>query len=120
PFIGVHVWALGAGWWYAWGLTHAGDEFAYRSFLMENLLMFVGAEKGGGHQHGFFYYFQYLPGHGAPWVLYLPAAVALAARLRAWRDERFLVPALQVGVLFLFFSIASGKRGDYLLPLMPG
>jgi 4-amino-4-deoxy-L-arabinose transferase-like glycosyltransferase len=121
PVPGVIFYVLGAGWWYVNGLLDPlGKEFAHTSFMMENIEMFLGAKTGGGHQHGFFYLFQYLPAHGAPWILYLPATIALAARRHAWRDERFLLPALHLGVLFLFFSIASGKRGDYLLPLMPG
>jgi 4-amino-4-deoxy-L-arabinose transferase-like glycosyltransferase len=83
---------------------------------MENVLMFVGAKSGGGHVHHTLYYFKYLPMHLAPWTLYAPGALFLAAKRREPRDSFLLCWA---GALFVFFSLSRGKRGDYLLPLMP-
>lgn len=111
------VFVLVAGSWYAHGLLRSGGEFSYRSFMMENVLMFVGAERGGGHIHGTFYYLQYLPLHTAPWCIYLPAALWLAWKRRDETANAFVLS--WAASLFVFFSIARGKRGDYMLPLMP-
>jgi 4-amino-4-deoxy-L-arabinose transferase-like glycosyltransferase len=114
---GLPLFLVGAGWWYANGLRSHGYEFAHHSFLMENILMFVGAKSGGGHEHGTFYYFKYLPSHFFPWSLYLPAALHFAWKRRG--DARVAFPLAWLLSQFVFFSIARGKRADYLLPLVP-
>ncbi|MBI1848759.1 MAG: glycosyltransferase family 39 protein [Planctomycetes bacterium] len=119
PLIGVPVYLVVAGSWYAQGFLRGGDEFAYRSFMMENLLMFIGNDEGGGHIHGFFYLWPYFFSNGIPWSLFVPAAIALGVKRRQWRADRFLLPLLWLAAMLLFFSIARGKRSDYLLPLLP-
>jgi 4-amino-4-deoxy-L-arabinose transferase-like glycosyltransferase len=121
PWWGVLLCAVVAGSWYAHGLTNRGGEFGFRAFLMENVLMFFGSEGGGGHRHGFLYLVPYYFFFGLPWSLVLPAAVVLVARRArgAWRAEPLVLPLVWFATQFLFFSVASGKRSDYLLPLLP-
>ena len=55
-----------------------------------------------------------------PWTLLLPQAVAGA--FRKWRDERTHVALLAAAWLLLplvFFSIISGKRDCYIVPIAP-
>jgi 4-amino-4-deoxy-L-arabinose transferase-like glycosyltransferase len=121
PLWGIAILVVGAGSWYAYGLATRGGEFGFRTFLMENILMFMGSEGGGGHQHGFFYFVPNYALFGMPWSLFLPAA-AFAALRRARRGgaaEPLVLPLVWFAAMFLFFSVASGKRSDYLLPLMP-
>ncbi|MEZ0227701.1 MAG: ArnT family glycosyltransferase [Planctomycetota bacterium] len=111
------VLVLGGGWWYAAGLLREGDAFGYRSFMKDNFLMFFGARGGGEHVHGTLYFVPYVPLHTAPWCLYLPVALWYAWQRRDEDASRF--PLAWLGSFFVFFSLARGKRPDYLLPLMP-
>jgi 4-amino-4-deoxy-L-arabinose transferase-like glycosyltransferase len=110
-----------AGGWYAHGLVVAGGKFGFRAFLMENVMMFLGEEGGGGHRHGPFYFVPLYFIFGAPWALLLPAAATLAVRRArgAWGAEPLLLPIAWFVTMFVFFSAASGKRADYLLPMLP-
>jgi 4-amino-4-deoxy-L-arabinose transferase-like glycosyltransferase len=121
PWLGVVLLLALPGAWYAHGLLARGREFGFRTFLMENVLMFFGAEGGGGHRHGFLYFVPDYIFFGLPWSVLLPAAVVWAVRRGrgAWRSEPMVLPLGWFAAMFLFFSIASGKRQDYLLPLVP-
>ena len=71
--------------------------------------------------------------HGQPWwyfievllTAWLPTALALPWAIPAWRrrlrrrDARFLIPLGWVLLVFVFFSIPSGKRDMYILPALP-
>jgi 4-amino-4-deoxy-L-arabinose transferase-like glycosyltransferase len=121
PLWGIAILVVGAGSWYAYGLATRGGEFGFRTFLMENILMFMGSEGGGGHQHGLLYFVPNYALFGLPWSLFLPAAAFAALRRtrRGGAAEPLVLPLVWFAAMFLFFSIASGKRSDYLLPLMP-
>ncbi len=114
-FVGV------AGGWYLHGLFAAGGQFGFRAFLMENVLMFLGAKEGGGHSHGPLYFVLPYFFWGAPWALFTPAAAVVVVRRArgAWDKEPLLLPLVWCAAMFVFFSAASGKRYDYLLPLLP-
>ncbi|MFI5318866.1 MAG: ArnT family glycosyltransferase [Myxococcota bacterium] len=98
------------------------DGFALDA-VWRNLFDRLG--PGAPHENSPFYYFYQLPLDFLPWTLLLPVAALGAARTlrdaeatpeakRAWR---FLITC--VGASFVFFSLASGKRGLYLLPAFP-
>lgn len=81
--------------------------------------------SGTAHARPFYYYAWQFPVETLPWILLAPAAVwaartqvfaadAGAEERRAWR---FLLA--WIGATLLFFSLSSGKRGLYLLPLLP-
>ncbi len=56
---------------------------------------------------------------------WLPLAFALLPALPRWRerlaarDARFLLPLAWIALLFVFFTIPSGKRDVYILPALP-
>jgi 4-amino-4-deoxy-L-arabinose transferase-like glycosyltransferase len=56
---------------------------------------------------------------------WLPAMLALPWAIPAWksrlqrRDARYLLPLAWVLLVFVFFSIPSGKRDMYILPALP-
>lgn len=91
--------------------------------VVENL--FGRFFAGTSHARPFWYYGVQLPVQTLPWIILAPF-VAWAARggalardatpeeRRAWR---FLLA--WVGTTLVFFSLSSGKRGIYLLPLLP-
>src|SRR5262245_34915674 len=77
------------------------------------------------HPRPWYFFFLQFPIDSLPWTLLWPAVVWTARRrvfvpgadperARAWR---FLLA--WVGVMFVFFSISTGKRGLYMLPAMP-
>jgi 4-amino-4-deoxy-L-arabinose transferase-like glycosyltransferase len=80
---------------------------------------------GSSHPRPFYYYLYQFPAETLPWFLLAPAVWWAARRgvfvadgsdeeRRAWR---FLLA--WVAATLLFFSLSTGKRGLYLLPLLP-
>lgn len=102
--------------WYVVAVTRGGEGFFNRQILQENLSRLVG---GSGHSHPIYYYIPYLFSQALPWGLFLPFVLwdLFKTRLRTGDDRLFL--KLWFAVMFVFFSIAAGKRAVYLLPLYP-
>jgi 4-amino-4-deoxy-L-arabinose transferase-like glycosyltransferase len=108
--------------WIASAVAFAPPGF-FGEAVIENLIgRFF---SGTAHARPFYYYAWQFPVETLPWILLVPA-VPWAARTRIFRadadDEdrrawRFLLA--WVGATLLFFSLSSGKRGLYLLPLLP-
>lgn len=108
--------------WIASAVALAPQGF-FGEAVVENL---VGRFfSGTSHARPFYYYAWQFPIETLPWILLAPAVV-WAARTRIFRadadDEerrawRFLLA--WIGATLLFFSLSSGKRGLYLLPLLP-
>jgi 4-amino-4-deoxy-L-arabinose transferase-like glycosyltransferase len=125
-----------AGAW-AWLLGRRLGPGAAREFVwVNNVLRFIGGAEGKGHEQPFHYYAPTLIVEFMPWSLILPAAIAAAgiAVRRAGRDAapagrpdapdgdrrdtlRYLLAWFCVPIVVL--SIASTKRGIYLLPIYP-
>jgi 4-amino-4-deoxy-L-arabinose transferase-like glycosyltransferase len=102
--------------WYGLAATRGGEGFVDRQILRENLERFVG---GSGHSHPFYFYLPYLFSQGLPWSLFLPIALWDGFKGRFFSDDDRLFMMLWFLVMFLFFSLALGKRSVYLLPLYP-
>jgi 4-amino-4-deoxy-L-arabinose transferase-like glycosyltransferase len=102
--------------WYGLAITRGGEGFVDRQLLSENVERFFG---GSGHSHPIYYYLDYLFTLALPWALFFPFLVWDAFR-KDWRDDDdrlFLM--LWFAVMFVFFSLAAGKRPVYLLPVYP-
>ena len=107
--------------WLASAVALAPDGF-FQEAVVENL--FGRAVQGTAHAQPFLYYIEKFFPDLLPWGLLLPVTVwaargALATDAapgdrRAWR---FLLA--WIGTTVLFFSLASGKRLRYLLPMEP-
>jgi 4-amino-4-deoxy-L-arabinose transferase-like glycosyltransferase len=106
---------LGAG-WYAIAVTRGGEGFVDRQILQENFNRFFG---GSGHNHPVYYYIPYLFSQGLPWSLFLPFVLWDSFRKFSLSRDDTLFFQLWFLVMFVFFSIAMGKRPVYLLPLYP-
>jgi 4-amino-4-deoxy-L-arabinose transferase-like glycosyltransferase len=92
---------------------------AVREFvLVNNVLRFTGG-AAKGHDNPFWYYIPTLLGDFAPWSLVLPLALVAALRAPARRTAAVRDLALWVLVPLVALSIASTKRGIYLLPIYP-
>jgi 4-amino-4-deoxy-L-arabinose transferase-like glycosyltransferase len=102
--------------WYGLAISRGGEGFVDRQLLSENLGRFFG---GSGHSHPVYYYLGYLFSLAIPWCLFYPFMMWDWAKERgnAGDDVRFL--QTWFGVMLIFFSLSSGKRAVYLLPLYP-
>ncbi len=107
--------------WYALALLQGGGEFFQRQILDENVFRFFASEKGGpSREHTLIYYLPTLFVGMLPWSLFFPAlGLTLYRADNLWREKKQLSLLLWVGAEFLFFTLASGKRSNYILPLYP-
>lgn len=107
--------------WYLLALGQGGGEFFQRQILDENVLRFFASEKGGpSREHTLLYYLPTLFIGMLPWSLFFPAlGLALYRTDDIWQEKKRLYLLIWIGVEFLFFSFASGKRSNYILPLYP-
>lgn len=107
--------------WYALALEQAGWEFFRRQILNENLYRFFENEQGGpSRDHAWYYYAPALFVSMFPWSLFFPALIHFFYRSRealAAPKLRYLLVWFVAGLIF--FTLASGKRTNYLLPLYP-
>ncbi len=117
PFTMFFVAALVAGSWYLLAFSEGGESFL-RRLLHENIDAALG--EGGGHRQSVFYFVPVLFFHMAPWSLFLPAIAGFLYRSRKRLAEQgLLYPLVWFAVVFMFFSVAAGKRPVYILPLYP-
>lgn len=104
--------------WYGFALIEGGEAFFSKQIWHENLArFFVHGEGGTGHQKPVTYYLPYLFLQGLPWTLFLPVLAIDWVKRRLWKEEDHLFLAVWVLAIFVFYSLAAGKRGVYLLPL---
>ena len=80
---------------------------------------FGGTAAISGHTNPPWYYLLQLPASIAPWIVVVPALLASKALRRgaAAGRARALAVLFAAGVVLL--SLPSGKRGSYLVPLLP-
>ena len=105
--------------WYALATWLGGWEFFRRQVLDENVFRFFDSEQGGpSRDHAFYYYIPTLFVGMFPWSLFIPLAGYFLYRSRLQEKKLLYLVVWFVGG-FIFFSLASGKRGNYLLPLYP-
>ena len=71
------------------------------------------------HKQPLYYYFTNLPFLLFPWIFFLPSAFIHLCTRRKEIKEDLLFPFIWFITTFVFFTICSGKRGLYLLPLFP-
>jgi 4-amino-4-deoxy-L-arabinose transferase-like glycosyltransferase len=107
--------------WYVLALNQAGWEFFHRQILNENIYRFFDSEQGGpSRDHAWYYYGPALCAGMFPWSLFFPALIHFLYRAREELREprlRYLLVWVLAGLIF--FTLASGKRTNYILPLYP-
>jgi hypothetical protein len=73
-----------------------------------------------GHYQSPFYFIPLFLSNMAPWSFFLPCIVFFAYRERRWlSEEKISYLWVWIVTVFVFFSLARGKRGIYILPLYP-
>ncbi|HHT9124803.1 MAG TPA: phospholipid carrier-dependent glycosyltransferase [Candidatus Brocadiia bacterium] len=70
------------------------------------------------HSQPFYYFFINFPLSFLPWTFFIPGAFIYALFEKEKRRE-MLFPILWFAAFFGFFTISSGKRNIYILPLYP-
>lgn len=113
--------AVIAGAWYGLAAWEGGWNFFVKQILQENLLRFLNSRVGeAGHTHPFYYFIPNLFLGMVPWSLFFPPlAVFLYRRRHQWAQDGILYFVVWTATVFLFYSLASGKRSVYILPLYP-
>ncbi len=123
------VWALGAavavltvGWYWVWFTLGTWKIFSI--FMTENFGHFLPAKYGGTGEAArpIWYISARLIGGAMPMVLLMPAAIAgfFTGEIGAERRRPLAFAASLAVTVIVFFSLASAKRDDYILPALPG
>ncbi len=116
--------------WYGPAVAHYGRSYLYETLIHQH---FVRYARTWSHAGPWYYYLGEFPAGFFPWVLFLPGAIVLGWRARGPRPGQpeetaapavpglrpFFFPLGWFATGFVFFSLATGKRGAYLLPLYP-
>ncbi len=94
---------------------------AYRAYVDDILLRQTVTRYANSWHHGqpWWYFIEVALTTWLPTVLALPWAIPAWWRRLRRRDARYLLPLVWVGLVFVFFSIPSGKRDMYILPALP-
>ena len=111
------VFILAVGSWYGLALREGGPAFFLRQIIEEN----IGTARGTwGHYQPFYYFVPVFFYNLAPWSFFsLPIAFFMFRRRHTLSEDGLLFPLVWFMAVFLFFSIALGKRAVYILPLYP-
>lgn len=102
--------------WMTFLYLRGGWPFVREVIVVNNFMRFLGSPEGAalGHQHGVLFYLGSFPGGFLPWIfLFIPA---LVESLRNFRKDSYISWFLGP---FILLSLASTKRGIYLVPLYP-
>jgi hypothetical protein len=118
---GIGIVAVVALSWYLLALQQAGWEFFSRQILNENIYRFFDNEQGGpSRDHAWYYYGPALCAGMFPWSLFFPALIHFLYRLREQlREPKLLYLLVWTLASLVFFTLASGKRTNYILSLYP-
>lgn len=94
---------------------------AYRAYIDDILLRQTVTRYANSWHHGqpWWYFLEVALTAWLPTVLALPWAIPAWRRRLRRRDARFLLPLAWAVLVFVFFSIPSGKRDMYILPALP-
>ena len=111
------VFLLIAGTWYFLAWREGGWAFLQRQILEENF----GTARGTfGHYQSYLYFPPMFFFNFLPWSLFIPSIVLfLYQRRHSLSESRLLFPLIWFLSVLLFFTIPTGKRAIYILPLYP-
>lgn len=110
-------------WWYSAAYQIGGEPFLERQLFFENIQRFTGGKHVNAE--AWWFYAPSLLRTSFPWgvlVLALAIRACVSKKKLAYTDRKASVPwipLLLVGVIVVLFSVSSGKRHSYLLPIIP-
>ncbi|HPD61739.1 MAG TPA: hypothetical protein PKV48_08295, partial [Thermodesulfobacteriota bacterium] len=114
---GLLIFILIIGAWLIPACIKGGEEYTRTILFKQNVGRFTEAWS---HAQPFYYYLEVFPSGFIPWVVLLPGAL-LWGLSKGQREHQlnFYFPLCWFLTIFIFFSLATGKRELYLLPLYP-
>ncbi|MDD3117951.1 MAG: glycosyltransferase family 39 protein [Victivallales bacterium] len=120
PISGIIIMVLLGGPWFVYENMRTHGQFAWEFFVYHNLERFLGgADLKEGKRAPLYFYLGKLLAGALPWSLLIPFGLwQYRRRWRSLRSETWLL-VIWIGAVFVFFSLAAIKRGDYILPLYP-
>lgn len=108
--------------WGVFVIMDIGFERAMLRLWQETLGRFTGIAKTSlDHVQPFHYFFRHLPPNFAPWILFLPPAMAWAiGKFRRGDEQKKMLFLLGwIVLVFLLFQANASKRYLYLFPMYP-
>ncbi|HHT9110458.1 MAG TPA: ArnT family glycosyltransferase [Candidatus Brocadiaceae bacterium] len=117
PWIGGVLFFLIVFAWVYLASIYGGKEYTHQILFKQNVGRFAGSFA---HKRPFYYYFINFPINFTPWCVFIPGiSIYLSKRAGRKKIPDILFPVIWFAVVFIFFSIVSGKRDIYVLPLYP-
>ena len=113
---GVVAFAAIAVPWFVLLAGRLGPGVLREILLRQNVDRFVEAWNA---QQPWYFYFEVLPMDFLPWSFFLPLAFVPVAEREEGKGPSWRFLRIWFVVVFAFFSAASGKSPEYLLPLLP-
>jgi 4-amino-4-deoxy-L-arabinose transferase-like glycosyltransferase len=92
-----------------------GSEYTHNIIFKQT---FGRAVNSFAHKAPFYYYLLTFPSDFLPWTIFIPAA-GMYFWTNRLKKTGILFPLVWFGTTFILFSLVSGKRALYLLPLYP-
>ena len=115
---GAAVYVVVVGGWLVPACIAGGQEYTDTVLFKQNL---GRAVQSYNHRNPMYYYLVRFPLYLFPWSLIAPvAAIAAVRRWRSTGDGVPLLAALWLLVPIVLFSLISGKRMNYIVPVVPG
>jgi 4-amino-4-deoxy-L-arabinose transferase-like glycosyltransferase len=103
--------------WVYLASVYGGKDYAYQILFKQNVGRFASSFA---HKRPFYYYFINFPVNFIPWSIFIPSiAIYLFSKKGRTKIQSISLPVIWFAVVFIFFSIVSGKRDIYVLPLYP-
>ena len=115
PLWGLAIMGLIGALWLVPAIARGGREYAEIILFKQN----VGrAYQSWHHKEPFWYFLMGFPVAFVPWILLFPGGL-----FEGWR-RRAKAPGARIAIswflfTFVFFSVISGKKTRYLMPLLP-
>jgi len=102
--------------WFVYMTARYGAAFPREYFWRHHVGRFFTGLFGD--RGPLFYPLAYL-GDALPWSVSLPGAIWMARRAGRWRAEPWCFSLVWCAILLVLFTLSTGKRTVYLLPLYP-
>lgn len=102
--------------WFILASLEGGRDYVNEIFNNQIMGRFLNSWKD---KEPFYYYFTRFPVEFLPWSLFIPGVVIYSIKEKNEGFRKLHFPFVWFTAVFIFFLIASGKKGRYLLPLYP-
>ena len=107
----IFVWLIPACWM-------GGEAYANKIIFGQTIARLAGGMKHS-HDEPFFFYFIRFPIEFLPWFVFTPIAFIYGLRKGVEKRNEFLFLSIWFILIFLFFTLSTGKKDNYILPLYP-